>query len=151
MYRRMLHGQGARYDARYYARYYEFPGLIFLRPYGKFHAVNVTKSTCCGYHNAQNHIKTICLGTLFLCAVNILQNSSHLAVLFFQMGIHEWENSSQATKNPNQILFFHDLGIHEFPILYPSSISAGLHLKQLQQFPRLPDHMIRRIFSEVVS
>jgi len=104
---------------------YEFPGLIFLRPYGKFRAANVTKSICCGYYNPQNHVKTICLGTLFLCAVNILQNSSHLAVLFFKMGIHEWEHSSQATKNPNQALFFHDLGIHDFLILYHNKIPVG--------------------------
>ena len=52
--------------------HHEFPDLIFSKPYGKFDPVNVSRSMRSTHYGSSNDIKTIYLGTVFLCAVNIL-------------------------------------------------------------------------------
>ena len=52
--------------------HHEFPDLIFSKAYGKFDPVNVSRSMCHTHYDSSKDIKTIYLGTVFLCAVNIL-------------------------------------------------------------------------------
>ena len=52
--------------------HHEFPDLIFLKAYGKFDTVNVSRSMHSTRYNSSKHIKTIHLGTVFLYIVNIL-------------------------------------------------------------------------------
>ena len=51
---------------------HEFPDLIFSKPYGKFDTVNVSRSMRSTRYDSSKDIKTVYLGTVFLCAVNIL-------------------------------------------------------------------------------
>ena len=51
---------------------HEFPDLIFSKPYGKFDTVKVSRSMRSTRYDSLKDIKTIFLGTVFLCAVNIL-------------------------------------------------------------------------------
>ena len=62
--------------------HHEFPDLIFSKPYGKFDTVKVSRSMGRTRYDSEKDIKTIYLGTVFLCAVNILKRSSQPAVLF---------------------------------------------------------------------
>ena len=50
---------------------HEFPDLIFSKPYGKFNAANVSRSMGSTRYDSSRDIKTVYLGTVFLCAVNI--------------------------------------------------------------------------------
>ena len=52
--------------------HHEFPDLIFSKPYGKFNTANVSRSMRRTRYDSLKDIKTVCLGTVFLCAVNIL-------------------------------------------------------------------------------
>ena len=51
---------------------HEFPDLIFSKLYGKFVTVKVSRSMRRARYDSLKDIKTIFLGTVFLCAVNIL-------------------------------------------------------------------------------
>ena len=51
---------------------HEFPDLIFSKPYGKFTTANVSRSMRRTRYDSLKDIKTAFLGTVFLCAVNIL-------------------------------------------------------------------------------
>ena len=51
--------------------HHEFPDLIFSKSYGKFNAVNVSKSMGSTRYDSLKDIKTVYLGKFFLCAVNI--------------------------------------------------------------------------------
>ena len=51
---------------------HEFPDLIFLKPYGKFNAANVSRSMGSTRYDSSKDIKTVYLGTVFLWAANIL-------------------------------------------------------------------------------
>ena len=51
---------------------HEFPDLIFSKPYGKFTTANVSRSMRRTRYDSLKDIKTTFLGTVFLCAVNIL-------------------------------------------------------------------------------
>ena len=51
---------------------HEFPDLIFSKPYGKFDTVKVSRSMRHTLYDSSKDIKTVYLGTVFLCAVNIL-------------------------------------------------------------------------------
>ena len=61
---------------------HEFPDLIFLKAYRKFDTVKVSRSMGSTRYDSAKDIKTVYLGTVFLCAVNILKRSSQPAVLF---------------------------------------------------------------------
>ena len=52
--------------------HHEFPDLIFSKPYGKFDTVKVSRSRYSTRYDSLKDIKTVYLGTVFLCAVNIL-------------------------------------------------------------------------------
>ena len=52
--------------------HHEFPDLIFSKPYGKFDTINVSRSMRRTRYDSSKDIKTVFLGTVFLCAVNIL-------------------------------------------------------------------------------
>ena len=51
---------------------HEFPDLIFSKPCGKFNTVKVSSSMRSARYDSLKDIKTIFLGTVFFCAVNIL-------------------------------------------------------------------------------
>ena len=51
--------------------HHEFPDLIFSKSYGKFNAVNVSRSMGSTRYDSLKDIKTVYPGTVFLCAVNI--------------------------------------------------------------------------------
>ena len=51
---------------------HEFPDLIFLKLYGKFNPANVSRSMRSTRYDSSKDIKTVYLGTVFLCTVNIL-------------------------------------------------------------------------------
>ena len=59
------------FDSDVYS-HHEFPDLIFSKSYGKFNAVNVSRSMGSTRYDSLKNIKTAFLGTVFLCAVNIL-------------------------------------------------------------------------------
>ena len=52
--------------------HHEFPDLIFSKSYGKSNTVNVSRSMRSTRYDSLKDIKTIFLGTVFFCAVNIL-------------------------------------------------------------------------------
>ena len=51
--------------------HHEFPDLIFSKSYGKFNAVNVSRSMGSTRYDSIKDIKTVYPGTVFLCDVNI--------------------------------------------------------------------------------
>ena len=51
---------------------YEFPDLIFSKLYGKFDTVKVSRSMRHALYDSSKDIKTVYLGTVSFCAVNIL-------------------------------------------------------------------------------
>ena len=52
--------------------HHEFPDLFVSKPYGKFDAVNVSRSRWHTHYDSSKDIKTAFLGTVFLDIVNIL-------------------------------------------------------------------------------
>ena len=52
--------------------HHEFPDLIFSKPCGKFDTIKVSRSRYSTRYDSLKDIKTIFLGTVFFCAVNIL-------------------------------------------------------------------------------
>ena len=56
----------------YVRLHHEFPDLIFLKAYGKLDTVKVSRSMGSTRYDSAKDIKTVFLGTVFLCAVNIL-------------------------------------------------------------------------------
>ena len=51
---------------------HEFPDLIFSKPCGKFDTVKVSRSRYSTRYDSLKDIKTVYLGTVFFCAINIL-------------------------------------------------------------------------------
>ena len=51
--------------------HHEFPDLIFSKSYGKFNAINVSRSMGSTRYDSLKDIKPVLPGTVFLCAVNI--------------------------------------------------------------------------------
>lgn len=51
--------------------HHEFLDLFVSKPYGKFDTVNVSRSMRGTHYDSSKDKKTVYLGTVFLCAVNI--------------------------------------------------------------------------------